>query len=134
MKTSFVIYCRSVGLYALLTTPALLDPPFYVLSLVIVLIFGWISWFAFGTFYFIIVGLPYDFASKLAAIFVAVVVAVAITYFILGGTKGDLWHSELGLFPLAAVISGWVSSCWSAGTIRRDVEDRKKENGGESSE
>ena len=34
MKTAFIIYCKAVGMYALITLPVLIVPYMYIISLV----------------------------------------------------------------------------------------------------
>jgi len=120
MKASFIIYCRAVGLYALFTLPALAIPLMYIISLFYVLTFGWFAWIAFTVMYLIIDNLVFDFVLKLMALFVAVVIAVAFAYYMLGITiiKDDIWHTGFIAFPFAAVITGWISACISKERIR----------------
>jgi len=120
MKTGFVIYCRAVGLYALLTLPAMAIPPMYATSLMYVLIYGWFACFVFTLLYITMDKLPLDFVLKLSVLFVSVVVSVAFAYHMLGvlGVEEDVWHSEFIIFPFAAVIAGWISVCVSVEKIR----------------
>jgi hypothetical protein len=120
MKTAFVIYCRAVGLYALLTLPALVVPVMYLISLMYVLMYGWFAWFVFTLQYVAIDKLPLDFVLKLSTLFMAVVISVAFAYHMLGmlGVEEDVWNSEFIVFPFAAVVAGWISVCVSRETIR----------------
>ncbi len=120
MKTSFIIYCRGVGLYALLTLPAMAMAEMYLLSLTYVLIYGWFAWFVFTALYLLFDKLPFDFVPKLSALFLAVVVAVAFAYHMLGvlGIQEDVWHSPFIIFPFAGVVAGWISVCMSKEKIR----------------
>jgi len=120
MKTPFIIYCRGVGLYALLTLPAMITPPMYLISLLYVLIYGWFAWFVFTLLYMVINNLPFDFVPKLFALFIAVVIPVGFAYHMLGilGIEDDVWGSPFIIFPFAAVIAGWISVCVSKEKIR----------------
>jgi len=130
MKTSFIIYCRAVGLYALLTLPALLLPPMYLMSLLYVLLFGWFAWFVFTLLYIAISNLVFDFVFKLLALFIAVVIAVAFAYYMLGTIiiKDDIWHTGFIIFPFAAVIAGWSSVCVSGEKIRASCYLQEESN------
>jgi Na+/alanine symporter len=118
--TPFIIFCRAVGIYALLTVPALTFPEMYVISLVLALTFGWFAWLAFTALYFVIGNLVFGFVARLAAIFAAIVIAVAFAYSLLGAIviKEDIWHGACIIFPFAAVIAGWISACISRESIR----------------
>jgi hypothetical protein len=120
MKTPFLIYCRAVGLYALLTLPALVIPVMYLTSLMYVLMYGWFAWFVFTLLYAVIDNLPLDFVLKLSALFIAVVISVAFAYHMLGvlRVQEDVWNSGFITFPFAAVIAGWISVCVAKEKIR----------------
>ena len=120
MKRPFIIYCRAVGIYALLTLPAMVLPPLYFISLMYVLLYGWIAWFVFTLFSLLFDVLSFDLVAKIFALFFAVVVAVAIAYQLMGvsGVERDIWQSEFILFPFIAVVSGWISVCASRKAIR----------------
>lgn len=130
MKTSFIIYSRAVGLYALLTLPAMVIPEMYIFSLIYVLMYGWFAWFVFTALYMIINNLLFDFVSKLFTLFLAVIVAVAFAYQMLGLLQGmgDVWHSGFIIFPFAAVITGWISVCISREKIRSSCYLQKEAN------
>jgi hypothetical protein len=120
IKTTFIIYCRAVGLYALLTLPVTIVPLVYLMSLMYVLIYGWIAWFAFTLQYILLNKFSFDFVPKFLALFAAVVISVASAYQMIEvlGVQEDVWHSGLIIFPFAAVIAGWISVCISKEKIR----------------
>jgi hypothetical protein len=130
MKTAFVIYCRAVGLYALLTLPAIIVPTLYFMSLTYVLIYGWFAWFVFTLLYLLMNNLPFDFVPKLFALFIAVGISVACAYHLIGvlGIEEDVWHSGYIIFPFAAVIAGWISVCVSKETIRNSCYLQEETN------
>ncbi len=120
MKTPFIIYCRAVSLYAILTLPVLFLPVMYLISLVYVLIFGWFAWAVFTLLYVVINKMGFDFALKTATLFVSIVISVAFAYQMVEvlGIDGNLWHTSYVIFPFAAVIAGWISVCLSREKIR----------------
>ena len=120
MKTSFIIYCRAIGLYALLTLPAMYLPVMYFISIMYVVMYGWFAWFVFTLLYLPVSRLVYDFGMKLASLFVSVLIAVGFAYHMIGVLKveEDVWHSEFIIFPFVAVIAGWISVCISGDRIR----------------
>jgi len=110
--TPFIIYARAVGIYCLLTLPAITLPIMYLVSVTYVLIYGWFAWALFTIIYFIIVFCNPNFLSKMSILFVGVVIAVAMSFQMLEILKADytVWHSgAFLLFPLAAIVSGWIS-------------------------
>ncbi len=112
MKTPFIIYIRAVGIYALLTIPALFLPIMYIISMVYVLFYGWFAWAVFTLIYLVTVFCNPGYAVKMGILTVAVVVAVLFAFQMLQvlGVEDNIWYSgPFLLFPLAAVISGWVS-------------------------
>lgn len=121
MKTAFIIYCKAVGLYALLTLPALLLPYIYFISLMYVLFYGWFAWALFTALYILIDRVLFDYGFKVMLLFIAVIVSVAFAFQMLEvlHVEENVWHSgEFILFPFVAVIGGWVSICISGERIR----------------
>ena len=120
MKTAFIIYCRSVGFHALLTLPIMALPELYLMSLKYVLIYGWAAWFVFTILFLLLNKLPLDFVPKLFALFISVVIAVACAYQLIEitGIHEDVWQSGFIVFPFAAMIAGWISTCVSNEKIR----------------
>lgn len=112
MKTPFLIYIKAVGIYALLTLPALFEPLMYLISMIYVLFYGWFAWFVFTLIYVVTVFCNPDFRTKMIVLFIGVVVAVAFAFQMLEilGVEKDIWHSGgFLLFPMTAVFSGWIS-------------------------
>ena len=126
MKTPFIIYIKAVGIYALLTIPALGMPVIYVISMIYVLFYGWFAWAAFTTIYLVTVFCNPGYKSKMVILSMGVVVAVAIAFQMLEvlGVEKNIWNSgSFLLFPLAAVISGWISLSASTEGVRIDNRD-----------
>ena len=110
--TPFTIYIRAVGIYALLTLPSLILPIMYVISMMYVLIYGWFAWALFTMIYILTVFCNPSLLVKMLVLTVGVVVAVLFAFQMLEvlRVEQDIWHSgEFLLFPLAAILSGWIS-------------------------
>src|SRR6185436_3111133 len=121
METPFIIYIKAVGIYALITIPALCMPIMYIISMVYVLFYGWFAWAAFTIIYLVTVFCNPGYKSKMLILSIGVVVAVAIAFQMLEVLKveNNIWNSgPFLLFPLAAVISGWLSLSASTERIR----------------
>lgn len=127
MKTPFIIYARAVGIYALLTIPALVLPIMYIISIMYVLFYGWFAWAVFTLIYLVTVFCNPTYPIKMGILTIAVVVAVLFAFQMLEILKvqENIWHSGgFLLFPLAAVISGWLSlniSRERVKTVNRDL-------------
>jgi hypothetical protein len=102
--TPFIIYVRAVGIYCLLTIPALALPFMYLISITYVLIYGWFAWAVFTIIYFIIVFCNPKFIAKMSILFIGVVAAVTLSFQMI-----EVLKAEDNVFPLAAVVSGWIS-------------------------
>jgi len=110
--TPFIIYVRAVGIYCLLTIPALVVPIMYLISITYVLFYGWLAWAVFTFLYFITVVCIPNFLARMFILFLGVVGAVALSFQMIEVLKAEdnVWHSgSFLLFPLAAVTSGWIS-------------------------
>ena len=122
MATSFTIYIRAVGIYALITLPALFLPIMYFISMMYVLFYGWFAWAVFTLIYLITVFCNPSFFTKMFILATGVVVSVAFAFQMLEilGVEENIWHSGLYLlFPLAAIVSGWISLCMSRQKVRQ---------------
>ena len=112
MKTPFIIYIRAVGIYALLTLPALFFPIFYFISMIYVLFYGWFAWAIFTVIYLVTIFCNPNYYTKMIILFFGVVLAVLFAFQMLEvlGTEQNIWQSgAFLLFPFTAVISGWLS-------------------------
>ncbi len=124
MKVPFVIYIRSVGIYALITLPTMVMPIMYMISIFYVLFFGWFAWALFTIIYMVVDKTVPDYYSRVSLLFVAIPLSVAFAFQMIEvfQTEENIWNAgALLLFPLAGVISGWISL--AAG--RREVRKRK---------
>jgi len=122
MKTSFVIYIWAVGLYAVLTIPAIFIPLLYLISIFYVLLYGWFAWGLFSMIYLLTDVLRMNYPSKIVVLVTGVVISVAFAYQMLEilDVENDVWHSEFIWFPLAAVIAGWTSLCLARKQVMGD--------------
>jgi hypothetical protein len=123
METPFIIYIKAVGIYALITIPALGMPVMYLISMMYVFLYGWFAWAVFTIIYLAAIFCNPGFKSKMVILSIGVVVAVAIAFQMLEvlAVQKNIWNSgPFLLFPLAAVISGWVSLSASAKRVRID--------------
>ncbi len=112
MKTSFVIYIWAVGLYALLTLPAIILPVMYFISTVYALIYGWFAWGLFSMIYLFTDKLRLNYASKMFILVIGVVLSVAFAYQMLEilDVEENVWHSGWFMwFPVIGIIAGWIS-------------------------
>ena len=126
METPFIIYIKAVGIYALITIPALGMPVMYLISMMYVFLYGWFAWAVFTIIYLAAIFCNPGFRSKMVILSIWVVVAVAIAFQMLEvlAVQKNIWNSgPFLLFPLAAVISGWVSLSASAKRVRIDNRD-----------
>ena len=112
MKVSFTIYIWSIGIYSLLTLPAMVLPIMYMMSIFYVLIYGWFAWAVFTIIYLTGDRTIANYISRMILLFIAVPVSVAFSFQMLEVFKVEenVWNSgSFLLFPLAATVSGWIS-------------------------
>ena len=112
MKISFIIYLRALGLYSLITLPALVLPVIYMISLFYVFVYGWFAWAMFSIIYLLIVRGSIKFEVQMSILSLGVIVSVLFAFQMLEvfGAEEKIWHSgPFLLLPLAAMISGWSS-------------------------
>ena len=122
METPFIIYIRAVGIYALLTLPAVILPIMYFISMVYVLFYGWFAWAVFMIIYVITIFCNPSYLVKIIILTIGVVVAVLFAFQMLEvlGVEQNIWHSgEFLLFPLAAVIAGWITLSLSKERVKQ---------------
>jgi hypothetical protein len=129
MSIPFKIYAQAVGIYALLTMPALIFPFMYVISLFYVLLFGWFAGGIFTICYFFSdrIGLPYR--TRMAMLSLSVPLAVAFSYQMLQVIliKENVWTAGFFLlFPAAAVIAGWISLFVEGKAVKKDTSNHSK--------
>ena len=113
VKLVFYLFLRAVGIYLLITLPALLVlPEMYILSALYALGFGWIAGLVFLLFFCLVQRIRIQTAAKKTLLYVAVVAGVALAFQLMEvtGVQQRIWQSGICLlFPAIAVISGWIS-------------------------
>lgn len=112
MKTAFIIYIKSVGLYALLTIPALMFPIIYFISMFYVLVYGWFAFALFSIIYLLIVRRSVRYEVQMAVLFFAVLISVLFAFQMLQvlHVEENIWDAgPFLLFPAAAVGAGWIA-------------------------
>jgi len=127
MKIPFSIYLRAVGLYALLTLPALFIPVIYIISLFYVLFYGWFAWGLFTVIYLITEKVTSSYPVRMAVLSLAVPVSVVFSFQMLQvlGIEENIWHTgSFLLFPLAAAISGWLGLFTVKEKIEASINER----------
>lgn len=121
MKMPFIIYVRAIGLYALVTLPAIMIPVIYFISLVYVLIYGWFAWALFTIIYLLVVQRSVRYDVQLPLLFAGIVVAVLFAFQMIQVLRieENIWQSgPFLLFPAGAVLAGWISLFQSRIKIR----------------
>jgi hypothetical protein len=129
MKIPFKIYVQAVGIYAVLTLPALIFPFMYVISLFYVLLFGWFAWGLFTICYFFCDRTDLPFGTRMAILSLSVPVSIAFSYQMLQVFlfEGNVWTAGFCLlFPAAAMIAGWISLFLERKAITKDSSSHSK--------
>lgn len=127
MKIPFIIYIWSVGLYCLLTLPAIVLPIMYMISVFYVLSFGWFAWALFSIIYIVVDKTVVVSITKMFLLFTAVPVAVAFAFQMIEvfDAERNIWNSgAFLLFPLAATVSGWISLFAAAKRIQYSAAEQ----------
>jgi hypothetical protein len=117
MATSFIIFIRAIGIYALFTIPVIFSPPIYIISMLYVITFGWFACALFIFISLVTINTTSSFAIRMPVLALAVPLSVAFAFQLIEvfGWERDVWHSGgFLMFPVAATISGWVSLMLSA--------------------
>ncbi len=109
MKTAAVIYFRALAIYMVLSLPALMIPFIYIISALYAFLFGWFALAVFALVYVFLMSCYY--VTRIILLIIAVVLAVGFAFHMIGVVhKGDVWNTGVFLlFPIAAVIAGWIS-------------------------
>ena len=124
MRVPFIIYIRSVGIYALITLPTMAVPIMYMISIFYVLVFGWFACMLFTIIYLLIDKAVADYFSRVSLLFIAVPLSVAFAFQMLEvfDVERNIWNAGSYLmFPLAGVISGWISLALGRAEVRKPL-------------
>jgi len=121
VKTVFRLFIRAIGIYLLITIPAIAANPFmYLISATYAVSFGWIAAALFLLFFYIVFKMKYDAFVKNIFLYGSVALAVAVAFQMMEilGVEDHIWHSgAFLLFPAVAVVSGWISLAIAKRTI-----------------
>ena len=113
MKLVFRLFLRAIGIYLLITLPALIVlPEVYALSAVYALCFGWIAGLIFLFFFYLVQRIKIKTTAKSMLLYVAVAAGVGVAFQLMEvtGVQQRIWQSGICLlFPAIAVIAGWIS-------------------------
>ena len=112
MTTPFIIYLRAIGLYAVVTLPALAVPVIYIMSFMYVIIYGWFAWALFSLIYLLLKKIELNSTAKVFLLLCGVIISVAFAFQMLEvlNIQRNIWDSGLFLlFPAGAVVAGWIS-------------------------
>ncbi len=122
MRIPFFTFLQAVGIYALITLPALIAPIMYALSLFYVFVYGWFAWALFTGVYLLARRIR-NHEPRMAILMASVVPSVAFAFHMLGHFNPDLdaWNSGGFLvFPACGCLAGWISVHLQSKVILRD--------------
>lgn len=130
MQTAFIIYIRAIGIYCLVTLPAIVLPIMYVISLFYVAVYGWFAWGVFTVVYLVTDHFRLNYPTRMLVLSAGVVAAVLFAYQMLEilHVEENIWESEFILFPVAAIIAGWVSLATLATKVKAGCPGYKEVN------
>jgi len=113
VKTGLLVFIRALGIYLLMTIPAVAALPLmYLLSAGFALSFGWIAAVLFLFLFYLLQITKMDIMVKTIFLYASVAIAVAVAFQMMEvtGAEDRIWQSGgFLLFPAAAVVSGWIS-------------------------
>lgn len=113
MKLPFIIYAQGLGLYLLLSLPAAFVPGVYFQSAGYAIGAGFAAMALFCAVFFVLHVTRASLNVAFAVLFISIPVAVAVAYklLLLVEMPGrSFWLiDEFTMFPVAAIISGWVA-------------------------
>ena len=130
MLIPFIIYIRAIGIYLLITLPVLIAPFMYFLSAIYAFFYGWFAWLVFSLLYQLIRRIK-SYESKMGCMVLAVIPSVAFAFQVLDylNPELDAWNSGgYLLFPVVAVIAGWVSVFIAGKVIKQQMVKQEGED------
>ncbi|MEO5681918.1 MAG: hypothetical protein ABIQ88_04710 [Chitinophagaceae bacterium] len=123
VRTGLIVFIRAMGIYLLLTIPALAAlPAMYLLSAGYALSFGWIAAIFFLIAFYLLRIMKMSVRARHMLLYMAAAVAVLIAFQMMEitGAWDHIWQSgAFLLFPGAAVMAGWISLAVSGKAINR---------------
>jgi hypothetical protein len=122
IKTNLLVFTRAIGIYLLITLPAMAAEPYlYLLSAAYAISFGWIAAALFLLLFYIVKKIKADILVKNILLYTSVAIAVVVAFQMMEvtGAQYRIWQSgAFLLFPAFAIISGWISLAVSRHTIK----------------
>ena len=122
IKTNLLVFIRAIGIYLLITLPAMAAEPYmYLVSAAYALGFGWIAAALFLLLFYIVKKIKTDILVKNILLYTSVAIAVVVAFQMMEvtGAQYRIWQSGVFLlFPAIAVISGWISLAISRRKIK----------------
>jgi hypothetical protein len=115
-KVIFILFIRAVGIYLLMTLPALGVPLVYIISAMYAVSFGWIAGIIFLLFIYLLQKIKAGILIKKFFLYAAVPIAVLVAFQMMEvtGVQRHIWNSGFYLlFPAIAIIAGWISTVLS---------------------
>jgi hypothetical protein len=110
IKTSFLVFIRALGIYLLITLPAMAAEPYlYLLSAACAISFGWIAAVLFLLLFYIVKKIKADILGKNILLYTSVAIAVVVAFQMMevAGAQYRIWQS-----------GGWISLAISRRKIK----------------
>ncbi len=111
MKQTFITFRYALLSYALITLPVIAVPIMYGYSLLLAVGFGIIAWLIYTLIFLLVKSSNINPDLKWLILILAVPIGVAFAYSLIGvfGVWKNVWNvGWLMLFPLAAIVAGWM--------------------------
>ncbi len=114
MKIPFIIYAQALGIYMVLSLPALFEPAIYLISATYAFCTGFVAMIAFAAVFLVLHLIKASAGIATAVLFLSIVIAVMMAYAVLlriEMPRRSFWYvDEFTFFPVAAIVSGWVAT------------------------
>lgn len=112
MKTTILTFGFALVAYAVITIPTIVIPRMYAYSLAIATGFGLAAWLVYSLIFLLVKALNIRLELKWLILIISIPICVAISYTLIEvfDVWKDVWNAGLlMLFPLTAIVSGWIS-------------------------
>lgn len=130
MKHTFITLKYSLLNYAIITLPVIAVPIMYGYSLLLAIGFGIIAWLIYTLIFLLIKSSSFNPDLKWLILILAVPVGVAFAYSLIGvfDVWKNVWNAGwLMLFPLAAIVAGWIGIYKTRTTIDEQINPSSQE-------
>jgi|GEM_PF-938753 len=122
IKTGLIVFVRAVGIYLLMTIPALVANMYlYLVSASYAISFGWIAAAIFLLLFWMLYKMKAGIRTKKIILYASVAMAVLVAFQMMQllGAEDHIWQSGIFLlFPLVAIVSGWLSLAVSKRAVK----------------